>query len=275
MPEKEVSEEDMKNMSSEEIAELQKQNCIFCKIAKKEIPAKIVHEDSECICILDINPASEGHILVVPKEHYMILPHIPEEKLIKLFKNVKLMSNTLLKSLQVRGTSIFIANGVAAGQRAPHVLIHVIPRKEGDSLIKMPEYDMNDSQKDNLKSQLQPVLYKIFGGVNPNAHNANSSTKKDKIVDAEFTNRPQLKDTQSTEEDIDEETKLLSGIEIQSKREKHKEESKEHSNSKHVIKESKSKEDNKSKDKVSSKGSTRSRIDPKKIDLDDISKLFK
>lgn len=140
----ELSEDDLKNMSAEEIAELQKKNCIFCRIVAKEIPARILHENPDVICILDINPASEGHILVVPKNHYMIMPHIPDDVLANIFRNVKLMSKTLLKSLQCRGTSVFIANGMAAGQKAPHVLIHVFPRMENDGLLELPKYEMTD-----------------------------------------------------------------------------------------------------------------------------------
>jgi histidine triad (HIT) family protein len=154
---------DTSKMSEEEIAELQKQNCIFCKIATKQIPAKILHEDEKVICILDINPASEGHILVYPKEHYMILPHIPDDLLLHLFKIARLMSETLLKALQTGGTSVFIANGMAAGQKAPHVLIHVFPRKTNDGLIKLPSYDMTDDQKKKLKSTLKPYFNQLFG----------------------------------------------------------------------------------------------------------------
>ncbi|MGV8171542.1 MAG: HIT family protein [Candidatus Woesearchaeota archaeon] len=174
MPDKEVTEEDLKNMSAEEIAELQKQNCIFCKIAEKKVPAKIIHENDDNICILDINPASEGHILVYPKKHYMILPHIPDDALSSIFKDVKLMSNTLLKTLQCRGTTIFIANGSAAGQKAPHVLIHVFPRRENDGLVKLPEYEMSDEQIDKLKMELKPYMDQIFG------------FKKNVVRDAEF-----------------------------------------------------------------------------------------
>jgi len=161
--EKEISEDDLKNMSSEEIAELQKQNCIFCKIANKEIPAKIIHEDADTICILDINPASEGHILVYPKKHYMIMPHIPDDILAKVFKNVKLMSHTLLNTLQCKGTTVFVANGVAAGQKAPHVLIHVFPRRENDDLVKLPKYEMSDEQIEKLKNELKPYINQMFG----------------------------------------------------------------------------------------------------------------
>jgi histidine triad (HIT) family protein len=161
--ENEVSEDDLKNMSAEEIAELQKQNCIFCKIANKDIPAKILHEDDDIICILDINPASEGHIIVFPKKHYMIMPHLPEDILGKLFNTVKLMSNTLLRTLQSAGTTIFVANGMAAGQKAPHVLIHVFPRKQDDGLLELPRHDITDEQAVKISSTLKPYIHRAFG----------------------------------------------------------------------------------------------------------------
>jgi len=160
---------DTSNMSVEEMNALQKQNCIFCKIAQKQIPAKILHEDDKVICILDINPASEGHILVYPKEHYMILPHIPEDTLFHMFRIVKLMSNTLLKTVQCKGTSIFVANGTAAGQKAPHVLIHVFPRREGDGLLELPKYELTEDQSLNFKKMMTPYLNQIFGKRNVNA----------------------------------------------------------------------------------------------------------
>ncbi|MBU0461615.1 MAG: HIT domain-containing protein [Nanoarchaeota archaeon] len=59
----ELTEEDLKNMSPEELRELQKQNCVFCHIAAGKVPAKKVYEDDRCLAILDINPANAGHVL--------------------------------------------------------------------------------------------------------------------------------------------------------------------------------------------------------------------
>ncbi|GEM_PF-156315 len=234
---REISEEDLKNMSPEEIAELQKQNCIFCKIASKEIPAKIVHEDENTMCILDINPASEGHILVYPKKHYMILPHMPDDAIVSLFKSVKLMSHTLLKAMQCKGTTIFIANGVAAGQRAPHVLIHVFPRRENDGLVQLPKYEMNDEQMGKLKSVLRPYINQVFGK---------------RVKDAEFVDKNNGA-TKKTEKDEDH---------------RHKEaENKEHHKpevGKTIKKDNKKSSDEKDKDDKSTKN----------IDLDDIARLF-
>jgi len=238
--EKEYSEEDLKNMSSDEIAELQKQNCIFCKIASKEIPAKIVHEDSDVICILDINPASEGHILVYPKKHYMIMPHMPDDVLAKVFKNVKLMSQTLLKSLQCKGTTVFVANGVAAGQKAPHVLIHVFPRRENDGLVQLPNYEMSEEQIGKLKLELKPYVNQLFG-VKRNAP---------VIKEAEFTDKKEEAETADESEEEDEKKTIP----------KHHEP--EHHKEKKPVSKNKP-------EKESAKSSKNT-----KVDLDDIARLF-
>src|SRR3989344_4770517 len=90
----------LKNMSPEQLQELQKQNCIFCKIIKGEIPARIVFEDDLTIAVLDINPAAKGHILILPKEHYAILPQVNDKQLAHLFVTAKKLSQALLKSLK-------------------------------------------------------------------------------------------------------------------------------------------------------------------------------
>ncbi len=248
MSEKEISDEDLKNMSADEIAELQRQNCIFCKIANKEIPAKIIHEDADTMCILDINPASEGHILVYPKKHYMILPHIPDDVLSKIFKNVKLMSQTLLKSLQCKGTTIFVANGMAAGQKAPHALIHVFPRRENDGLVQLPNYEMSDEQIEKLKNELKPYMNQMFG------------VRRKIIKEAEFVDKKESKEEKVVEdkEEFEEKETEVEKVEVKPTREKHRE------------KVQKTKEDKKDESK---KPTPNKEVKPK-VDLDDIAKLF-
>jgi histidine triad (HIT) family protein len=244
MPEKEITDEDLKNMSSEEIAELQKQNCIFCKIANKEIPAKIIHEDDDTICILDINPASEGHILVYPKKHYMIMPHIPDDVLSKIFKNVKLMSQTLLKTLQCRGTTIFVANGAAAGQRAPHVIVHVFPRRENDGLVNLPEYEMSDEQITKLKQNLLPYINQIFG------------VKRKIVKDAEFIEKKREPKKSENKEDAD----INEGPDEASHHEKRIDKDEDN--------------DDNNRPKKDTKDLPAKKDSKAKVDLDDIAKLF-
>ena len=73
-------------------------DCIFCKIIKGDIPAKTIFEDDRCIAILDINPATIGHILLMPKEHYMMMPMVPDEILGHLSVISKYLSDLLKKT---------------------------------------------------------------------------------------------------------------------------------------------------------------------------------
>ena len=142
------------NMSPQEILELQKKNCIFCKIIAKEIPSHEIYSDDKVLVILDINPANEGHCLVLPKQHYQILPQIPPEIIGYMFQIAKKTSRSLLKSLGIQGTSIFVANGALAGQKAPHFMIHVIPRYRGDLLFKLPKKALDPKVIQKIKKTL-------------------------------------------------------------------------------------------------------------------------
>ncbi len=135
--EQQALQEKIKNMSPEELREFQKQQCLFCQIISGKIPSKKIYDDAQSIAILDINPAARGHILLLPKEHYGILPQVPEDLLGSLFVTAKRLSQAVLKVIKVSGTTIFVANGLAAGQKAPHVMIHIIPRKESDGLFTL------------------------------------------------------------------------------------------------------------------------------------------
>jgi len=118
----------------EQIIEMQKQNCLFCQIISGQVSSSKIYEDEQTIAILDINPANPGHLLILPKEHCTIMPQISESVVNHLFKLTKHLSQVLLKTLKAEGTNIYVANGVAAGQQAPHFMIHIIPRKTNDNL---------------------------------------------------------------------------------------------------------------------------------------------
>lgn len=112
----------------------QKVQCPFCKIVKGEIQSKKVYEDDKLLAILDINPAAKGHVLVMPKEHYPIMPFIPADVFDHLFIKTKLLSKAVKEGLLLFGDTIYIANGYAAGQQSSHFMLHLIPREEMDGL---------------------------------------------------------------------------------------------------------------------------------------------
>jgi histidine triad (HIT) family protein len=158
-------QEKLQNMSPEELKEFQKKNCIFCQIISGKVNSKKIYEDDKCMAILDINPANPGHVLLMPKEHYAIMPLIPEDIIKHIFMISKQISASLLRSLQAQGTNIFVANGAAAGQKAQHFMLHVIPRMENDKLrfnIKGEKADESDLE--NLRKKLATKISKDMGG---------------------------------------------------------------------------------------------------------------
>ena len=161
-----VSEEELKTMSPEQIAEMQKQNCVFCHIVTGKVQSKKVFEDDKVVAILDINPANPGHVLLLPKEHYSIMPLVPENVLGHMFMVAKAISSACLKALQVQGTNIFVANGAIAGQKAPHFMIHIIPRKEKDGLdaIFKPQHkQISAADQEQVWVRLKQKINQVFG----------------------------------------------------------------------------------------------------------------
>ena len=114
--------------------EEQKKQCPFCKILSGEIASEKVFENESCIVILDIRPATKGHLLVVPKEHVPILPYLDQKTTDSMFSILPGTMKALKDSLIVFGSTVFVANGGVAGQQSPHFLYHVLPREKGDGL---------------------------------------------------------------------------------------------------------------------------------------------
>ena len=106
-------------------------DCIFCKIAKKEIPAKIVTETEKSIAFLDTFPLSRGHTLIIPKHHYEKVQDITVDDNTDLFET---LHKVISKVDKITGSTLMaIHNGKGSGQEIPHVHVHLIPRKPGDS----------------------------------------------------------------------------------------------------------------------------------------------
>jgi len=109
----------------------EKNECIFCKIAGKEIPVKFLYEDDNFVVFNDAHPASEGHCLIVPKKHYETLLDLPNTLGTELLTLAKKQSLRLIKEGKADGIKIVNNNYSAAGQVVNHFHMHVIPHKEG------------------------------------------------------------------------------------------------------------------------------------------------
>lgn len=107
-------------------------NCIFCKIANREIPSKTLYEDDKFRVILDLGPASKGHALILPKEHYADLYELPEETAGEVMKLAKKMAAQMTQRLGCEGFNLVQNNGELAGQTVFHFHMHLIPRYRDD-----------------------------------------------------------------------------------------------------------------------------------------------
>ena len=109
-------------------------NCIFCKIAAGTIPSFKVHEDGETLAFMDINPANDGHCLVIPKAHFPTLFALTPEAFAAAGRSVIKVANAVNAALTPDGINLLQANGPGAGQSVFHFHIHVLPRRHDDGL---------------------------------------------------------------------------------------------------------------------------------------------
>ncbi len=123
---------------------MEEKDCVFCKIARGEIPSEKTYDDDNFFGVLDINPKAEGHTLIISKKHYKTLLDMPVSLGSELLDAVKHVGLKLIKdggkagSLssdnEVSGFNLIINNGEVAGQVVHHLHVHIIPRKNGDGM---------------------------------------------------------------------------------------------------------------------------------------------
>ncbi|MBI3589457.1 MAG: HIT family protein [Candidatus Liptonbacteria bacterium] len=107
-------------------------SCLFCAIAKKEIPANVVYEDKDNLAFLDVKPRAPGHVLVVPKIHTETILDLKEGQGPSLLKALVKVEQKLYEVLSPDGLTVGINEKEAAGQEINHLHIHIIPRFFGD-----------------------------------------------------------------------------------------------------------------------------------------------
>ncbi len=107
-------------------------NCIFCKLANGDIPTNSIFEDGDFKVILDADPATKGHALILPKNHFANLLEADDDVLKKALPLAKKVANKMKAELGCAGVNIVQNNGEAAGQTVHHLHIHVIPRYADD-----------------------------------------------------------------------------------------------------------------------------------------------
>ena len=134
-------------------------DCIFCKIVEGGLPAYKVYEDSSVVAFLDIFPIHPGHVLVVPKKHFVDIFDTPEEELQGIIAAAKKISPAVMKATKADGINIGMNNKPASGQVVMHVHMHVIPRFKDDGLKTWPQRPYNnDAEKEHIATAIKGAI---------------------------------------------------------------------------------------------------------------------
>lgn len=130
-------------------------NCIFCKIANGEIPSATVYEDEEFRVILDMGPATKGHALILPKEHFRDVCELDERIAAKVLPLGAKVGTAMKKALGCTGFNLVQNNGTSAGQTVFHFHVHVIPRYEdGPEIVCWPQ---GKTEAEELKETAEKI----------------------------------------------------------------------------------------------------------------------
>ncbi len=131
------------------------ENCIFCKIIKKELPCHKIYENENVIAFLDLNPVVKAHTLVVPKKHFTNVLDCEEDYLFEIMKVVKKISNHYKTKLNCQGINILNASGKAAQQSVFHLHFHILPRYDDDQINVFPKTNYQKEDLEKLSSSLE------------------------------------------------------------------------------------------------------------------------
>jgi histidine triad (HIT) family protein len=110
-------------------------DCVFCRIVAGELPSITIHDDERVIAIMDINPATRGHALVIPRAHARDVRDVADDDLAHCGRVVRELVGRALDGLGADGVTVIQPNGSAAWQTVFHYHVHLIPRYQGDPLV--------------------------------------------------------------------------------------------------------------------------------------------
>ena len=138
---------------------MREDNCIFCKIANGGIPSETIYEDNSFRVILDLGPASRGHALILPKQHYRDLCELDEETAKKVLPLAAKIGNAMKKSLGCAGFNVVQNNGEEAGQTVFHFHVHLIPRYEdGPVMVSWVQSEANPEELTQTGAAIRSAL---------------------------------------------------------------------------------------------------------------------
>ncbi len=134
---------------------MKKDDCIFCKLANGIIPTNSIYEDDDFKVILDASPATKGHALILPKEHFDNLYETDDAVAEKILPLAKKIAKQMKEKLHCDGVNVLQNNEVAAGQTVFHLHVHLIPRTTGDdAILEWNHLELSDEEMKEIKDKL-------------------------------------------------------------------------------------------------------------------------
>jgi len=129
--------------------------CVFCKMVAGEIPVVKVYEDENVLAFLDIGPVSDGHTLVIPKQHFEKLHDCPSELLGEVGSRLGKIAGAVIAAVKSDGYNLLCNNGRAGGQLIEHLHFHIIPRNAGDGVFdRWPAYKYPEGKIEALAESI-------------------------------------------------------------------------------------------------------------------------
>ncbi len=135
------------------------ESCVFCRIAARQIPAALVHEDEHTLAFMDIGQVNPGHVLVAVKRHAEHIFALDDRQAAAVFCTAARVARAIREAFAPQGLSVYQANGSAAGQTVSHFHIHLVPRHEGDGMaltwpVKNPPRDTLAEYAEKIRARL-------------------------------------------------------------------------------------------------------------------------
>ena len=127
--------------------------CIFCKISKGEIPSSKIYEDENFFAFLDINPVSDGHLLIIPKKHTVWMQEADDETISGIFKLAKKLMLAIKKGILCDYVQLSIV-----GKDVPHFHIHLIPRYFKDNFPMFPTKLYKNGEQELIAQKIISML---------------------------------------------------------------------------------------------------------------------